>query len=158
MINLVGDIEDIALSAKRHHSRRSSIVIIHPVGLPGETMKMALVVSSHAAKRASRSSRQRSPSGSQRHLADDAALDLDRREDIRPDRRDDDNLITRIQHRLHQHQNAGHCRAGNGDALDRRLDPVEAPVIALEARPQFRNAALMRIECVTLAQRLAGGI
>ena len=86
----------------------------------------------------------------ERHVFGLAADQPGGRGDVRPDRRDDHDIVAGIEQKLARQQDRLHAAGRDRQPVDRAFDAVEAFGVGRERGPQFGDAALPGIE------RLAG--
>ncbi len=128
------------LRAKSSSAFCSSDVIVQPVGLPGELTKIARVRSSTASNTFCRSSFQL-PVGLavERHVLRHAAHQLRGRGDVRPDRRDDHDVVAGIEQKLAAQQDRLHAAGRHRDAVGRAFDAVDPLGVGRQRRAAARE-------------------
>ena len=90
----------------------------------------------------------------ERHILGLAAHQPGGRGDVRPDRRDDHDVVTGIEQKLAAEKDRLHAAGRYGEAVDGTFDAVEPLGIDAERRPQFGDAALPCIKGLASLQAL----
>lgn len=139
----------------------SSSDIVHPVGLPGEFTISSRVSDVSAANKRSRSSRQRRVRGSMCSATRSTrAHDRRHRRQVGPDRRHDDDAVTRGDEGLYGEHQCRHARTRDRDPLgaDRRRAGAKRTRIGGDRRAQRRQAEVRRVEGVASVDRRLRGV